>query len=141
MFATGVSSSARTILPEFGACTMSLAPDEWARITARFDELRSRDAADRQARLDLLAMANAAVASEVRSLLEADADNAFLESDASGAPHLAEVMKSRHSARTASNATSLEEAWVSCTKHGRAFVGGHPTPAYSLTSARLGECF
>jgi serine/threonine-protein kinase len=73
----------------------SLTPDEWARITTHFDELRQLEAAERRARLDLLALADPMVASEVLALLDADADDAFMESESGGALSHANVITSR----------------------------------------------
>ena len=64
---------------------MSLTPDDWARVTALFDELRVLEPATRAARLAQLEQATPAVASEVASLLDADADDAFLEVPSGGA--------------------------------------------------------
>ena len=60
---------------------MSLTPEEWARTTALFDELRTQHATARSERLRALATADPAVAAEVASLLNADQDDGFLEID------------------------------------------------------------
>ncbi len=60
---------------------MSLTPSAWTRVTALFDELQPLDAAARSARLAELAQTEPEIAGEVASLLEADSDAAFLETD------------------------------------------------------------
>jgi len=63
---------------------MILQPDDWARITAVFDELQPLAATERSDRLTALAANAPEIAAEVASLLEADADDGFLEPDPRG---------------------------------------------------------
>lgn len=64
-----------------GAPAMTLTPDDWAKITAAFIELQPLGATDRAARLTVISQTSVVIASEVASLLEADADDGFLEGD------------------------------------------------------------
>lgn len=68
---------------------MSLSPDDWARITALFDELHALDDPSRRARLEALAVAEPELSAELASLLVADARTDVLDLDSGSGIRLA----------------------------------------------------